>query len=221
MHVEALDPIAPSRALIFRGHAQFLAVIIDGAGSWGSGREAADRSRDLLAQRWSDAKQWSVEALLKDISTVAASTPDDLRDRVFGWSFSATCLLCTDDLVECVAAGFYQVDVLGPSSRETLFRPEMLVDQLLANGTLTPQTVGTFEHRHVCLGPFVGDRDEVGLTSVRRRVASDEVVLVTHAARFDLSSMPMLTSAARIAGLATPGSYPSPVVVVSHQPPRG
>ena len=216
MHVEASDSIAPSRALIFRGHGQSLAVIIDGAGSWGSGREAADRSRDLLSQRWGDAKRWSVDALVQDISTTATSTPNDLRDREFGWSFSVTCLLCTDDLVECVAAGFYRVDVLGPSSRETLFRPEMLVDQLLANGTVTPQTVGSFDQRHVCLGPFVGDRDHVGLTSVRRRVAPDEVVLVTHAARFDVSSMSIPKSAAALATLAKPDSHASPVVLVRH-----
>jgi hypothetical protein len=214
MHVDVFDPIAPSRAMIFRTQVQSLAVVIDGADSWGSGREAADRSRNLLAQRWSGSEHWSVETLVHDISTAAMSTPDDLRDRTFGWSFSATCLLCTEDLVECVAAGFYQVDVLGPTSTETLFKPRMLVDQLLENGSLTPETVGAFEHRGVCVGPFVGDRDTVVLTIVSRRIASDEVVVVSHANRFDLSARPVPTSAAALVALAKPGSYPSPVVTV-------
>jgi hypothetical protein len=215
MRVDAFDPVTPSRAFVFQNETQSLGAIIDGSGSWGSGREAADRTRELLGNRWQSAEDWSADSLIDDISTVASSTPNDLRDREFGWSFSVTCLLCTHDLIVCAAAGFYRVDVRGRSGTTTLFRPEMLVDQFLANGTLTAETAAAFPHRNICLGPFVGDRDLVALSTARHVVAPDDVVVVTHAARFNLPGIRVPPSAEALAALAIPDAYPSPVIVVT------
>lgn len=213
MRVDVFDPLSPSRAFVFRNETQTLAAIVDGAGSWGFGREAADRTRQNLADRWPSARNWSMERLAEDISTVALSTPDDLRDPEFGWSFSVTCVLAADGLVEYVAAGFYRVDVCAPSGTVTLFRPEMLIDQLLANGTLTPQAAAVFPHRRICLGPFVGDRNEVVLTRAKHAVAHDEVVVVTHAGRYDMSTLSIPESAEALAAMAMPDGYPSPVII--------
>lgn len=219
MQLEAFDPISPSRALVFQNQTQSLAVIIDGAGSWGSGREAADRARELLAARWRATAEWSVESVSADIATVASSTPANLRDTEFGWSFSVTCVLCTDDLVECMAAGVYRVDVLGTSDPKNLFRPELLIDQLLAEGTLTPEAAVSFAHRNICVGRFVGDRDDVVLDVARHKLLPGETVLVTHAMRYEISAIPVLISAQALAGLAPSDAYPSPVLVVRQERP--
>jgi hypothetical protein len=213
MRVDVFDPVSPSRALLFRTETQTLTVIVDGSGSWGSGREAADRTRDALADRWRDARNWSLDSLAEDLSTAASSTPNELRDSEFGWSFSATCLLATENLIECVAAGFYRVDVCAPSGMATLFRPEMLLDQLVADGTLSPQAAAVFPHRHVCLGPFIGDKDDVTLSRARHVVAPDEAVIVTHAGRYDLSELRVPQSAEALSALAISDAFPSPVVI--------
>jgi hypothetical protein len=214
LRVDVLDPISPSRAVFFRGAAQSLVAIVDGSGSWGSGREAADHARNVLSSRWGSTAEWSVASISNDISEVALSTPNELRDQEFGWSFSVTCLLCAHDLIELVAAGFYRVDVLKPSGMANLFRPAMLVDQLLADGTLRPETVATFSHQHICLGPFVGDRDRVELTTARHVVEPGEFVVVTHANRFDLSTIALPVSAESLAASSQPDAYPGPVVVI-------
>ena len=70
----------------------------------------------------------------------------------------------------------------------------------------------SFEQRNICVGPFVGDWNEVVLTSARRRIARDEVVVVTHATHFEIAGMPTPTSAEALAASAKPGSAPSPVL---------
>lgn len=128
-----------------------------------------------------------------------------------------TCLLTTDGLFKCVAAGFYRVDVCAPSGMTTVFRPEMLFDQLLANGTLSRQTAEAFPRRNVCLGPFVGDRNEIVLTRARHVLAPDEVAVVTHAARYDLAALRLPRSAEALAAMAQPDAYPSPVMIARPQ----
>ena len=214
MRIDVFDPVSPSRALLFHGDSQSLVAIVDGSGSWGSGVEAADRARHLIDSRWQSARAWSVSSLVSDVSEIALSTPASLRDTEFGWSFSVTCLLCTRDSVECVAAGIYQVDILGPSGSMSLFRPTMLVDQLLADGTLQLDAVAGFPHQNVCLGPFVGDRDQVSLSVARRAVEPGEFVVVTHANRYDLSAIRFPVSAQSLAASSRPGALPAPVVVV-------
>jgi hypothetical protein len=219
LRIDVFDPASPSRAAVFNSDTQSLVAIVDGSGSWGSGVEAADRARHLLDSRWRGTRDWSVAGLARDISEVALSTPANLRDKEFGWSFSVTCLLCTHDVLDLVAAGFYQVDIVGPSGTLTLFRPTMLIDQLLADGTLQPEAVAAFPHRHVCLGPFVGDRDEVSLSTARRIVEPGELVVVTHANRYDLSTIRFPRSAQALAASSLPDALPAPVVVVEQGRP--
>lgn len=96
MLVDAFDPVSPSRVIVVRGETQSLAAIVDGAGSWGSGREAADWARERLGERWRRGSSWSPHQLAEDISVAASSTPAVLRDPELGWSFSITCLLGTN-----------------------------------------------------------------------------------------------------------------------------
>lgn len=223
MLVEAFDPIAPSRTLLFSNERQSLAAIVDGAGSWGTGREAADLSRSILGALWAHNTEWSTSQIMQDINGAAARTPDSLREAEFGWSFSVTALLCSDGVVESVAAGFYRVDVLGPRPTKTLFRPSMLVDDLLAKGSLTPDTAETFPHRNICLGPFVGDNGKVSLAIAVHTLSPTDTILVTHAARPNAalaSGSRLPDSAAALAAMAAPGSYPSPVILARNDRSR-
>jgi hypothetical protein len=213
--VEVFDPVAPSRTLLFSNGRQSLAAIVDGAGSWGTGHEAADLSRSILGALWAHKAEWSTSQIVQDITVAAARTPESLRDPEFGWSFSVTTLLFSDGVVESVAAGFYRVDVLGPRPTKTLFRPSMLVDDLLAKGILTPDTLETFPHRHICLGRFVGDNGKVSLAIGVHTLSPTDTILVTHAARPNAALAPgsmLPDSAAALAAMAAPGSYPSPVI---------
>jgi hypothetical protein len=215
MVVEVFDPIAPARVFSLRNGGQSLAAIVDGAGSWGTGREAADLSRDILGALWAGATDWSTARLVRDITETALRTPENLRDPELGWSFSVTALLCTEGVVECVAAGLYRVDVVGPDKRETLFRPRMLADDVLAAGTFTPETIAAFPHRDICVGPFIGDNGKVSLVTASRALAVTDTVLVTHAARHNAALVPgstLPTSAAALSAMAAPDSLPSPVI---------
>lgn len=213
MYLETFDSIEPPRVFVLERTDQVIAAIVDGSGSWGSGQEAADRVRNLLAEKWSGVERWSIDALEEDVSMVASSTPKSLRDSEFGWSFSATCLLWADGLMQCAAAGLYRVDVVTKNSMETLFMPRMLVDQLLENKTLSPEAAETFEHRHVCLGPFVGDSEKITMARSQRHLTLDDNVFVTHAARFDHSALRASASAEDLAATSLPGAFPSPVIV--------
>jgi hypothetical protein len=217
MLVQVFDAVAPPRTLLFENERQSLAAIVDGAGSWGMGREAADLCRDKLSRLWANVAEWCPAQLLRDVTETALGTPGDLRHPEFGWSFSVTALLCTDGVVACIAAGFYRVDVIGPGESRALFRPAMLVDDLLAKGTLTPETIAMCPHKDVCLGPWVGDDDKVTLTAASHLLAPGDVVLVTHAARPNAALAPgsrLPGSAAALAALGAPASYPSPVIFV-------
>lgn len=213
MQVEAFDPISPARGFVLRTQSQTLAAIVDGAGSWGSGREAADWTRRKLAARWGSARSWRLGGLADDISTVAFSTPTEFRDPEFGWSFSVTCLLASDGFVECVAAGFYRVDVCAPTGVSNVFRPEMLRDRLAARGT-PPETAAHLPHASICLGPFVGEHDRVALTFTNHAVTLDEVIVVTHAARYDLDGIGVPQSARALTAFALRDAFPSPVLLL-------
>ena len=215
MLVEVFDPITPSRTLLFSNGRQSLAAIIDGAGSWGTGHEAADLSRSILGALWAHETGWSTAQIVQDVTDAAARTPDSLRDAEFGWSFSVTVLLCSDGVVESVAAGLYRVDVRGPGPTKTLFRPLMVIDDLLAKGALTPDNAETFRHQDVCLGPFVGDNGKVSLAIATHALSPKDAILVTHTARRNAAlacGSPLPDSAAALAAMAAPDSYPSPVI---------
>ncbi len=213
MWVDVFDLNARSRVFVIENGAQAVAAIVDGSGSWGHGAEAADRARDLLADRWRRFEGWSSELLAHDISEVALSTPDSLRDRDFGWSFSVTAVSFEGDAVECVAAGLYRVDVLGAQGTMSVFRPEMAVDRLLADGQLSLEGVDGSAVRDVCLGPFVGDDDRVQLTTARLSLGSSETLLVTNAARYSTFHGAAPQSARELVGRRRLGSHPSPAIL--------
>jgi hypothetical protein len=115
-----------------------------------------------------------------------------------------------------MAPGFYRVDVVGSGQTKTLVRPTMLVDDLVAKGTLTREKIASFPHRYVCLGPFAGDNAQVSLATVSYALAPAEVLLVTHSARHNAALAPgsaLPSSAEALAALAAPDSYPSPVIL--------
>src|SRR5688500_7833103 len=90
MRVEVFDAIVPPRTLLLDDGRQRLAAIIDGAGSWGSGRAAADLAREVLRARWSQGK-WSLAAIADDVRLAAQETPAALREDL-DWTFSVTVL---------------------------------------------------------------------------------------------------------------------------------
>lgn len=150
MILEVFDVLEPVRTLLFDTGEQRVAAIVDGSGSWGSGREGADLARDSLNALW-PRPTWSTSVIANDVSAVVAQTPTTLREDDFGCSFSVVVLLCSKTLVQIVACGFYRVDVVSVNKRENLFRPMMLVDQLLASGAITRDQVPAFPHQGVCV----------------------------------------------------------------------
>ena len=215
MLVEVFDAATPARVFRLQRGAESLAAIVDGSGSWGTGREAANLSRAHLESRWRSARGWSLSELQADIVEAAARTPETLRAEEFGWSYSVTVLLCSPALVEVLAAGLFRVDVLTRAGSEVLFRPRMLVDDLQAGAAHSEVDIVAFPHRDVCLGPFVGD--EVPLATARHELGPDETIVVTHAARPNPVLSPPAAppgSARALSALAVEFRDPGPVILV-------
>lgn len=203
--------------MIERG-TQRLAAIVDGAGSWGSGREAADLTRTHLSSRWASAAAWTVAGLAADIAEAIKHIPDTLRDPYFGWDFSITALLCSQQDVELVAAGLYRVDILGPRGADVLFRPRMLLDEIVASGALTPESAVALEHQNICFGPFISDGSPLSLTTRSHSLLPGDLVVVTHGLRDNAVRTPGVApprSAAELSAMAAPNSYASPVILVA------
>lgn len=217
MQIESFDPVTPPRIVRFDRDASSLIAIIDGSGSWGSGREAADRSRGILAASWGRSPQWSAAQLAETIAEAVLSTPQELRDSEFGWAFSITALLCYETRVECLAAGAYRADVIAPQTVTTLFRPKTLADDLLERRILAAEELEDFPHPDVCLGPFLGDSESVSLTTAAYEFSGDEVLIVTDGLRDNHALAPgsvVPHSAAELAAMARENAPPSPVIFV-------
>lgn len=155
---------------MFDQGSQVLAAIVDGSGSWGSGREAADFTRDALANLW-PRRPMSASLIAQDIADVVQDVPAHLRSDDYGWAFSIAVVLLGHTLLETVAAGSYCVDVIRHDATINLFRPAMLVDELVRRGELAANEVHSCPHGGVCIGPFVGDSYAVPLALASRAVA--------------------------------------------------
>ncbi len=219
MLIEVFDPVQPERVFVYRKNEQQLAAVIDGADSWGMGKEAAELTCRKLRAIWSSSRstQWTPAKIADDIAAVAQETPVNLRDLIFGWSFSVTVVLCSAAKVQVVAAGLYRVDIVGPQGARTVFRPAMLIDKLLTEGVLTPAEIPSYPHRNVCTGPFVGDKDKVQLTRAEDALSKDEALLVTRSSFSEAALAPNALrpdSAASLAALSATGSYPCPAILV-------
>jgi hypothetical protein len=96
----------------------------------------------------------------------------------------------------------------------------MMADDLVASGSLTREMIASSPIQRVCLGPFVGDKDRVSLTTASYMLAPAEVELVTHVSRDNAALTPgaaLPRSAEALSALTEPGSYPSPVILVRRQ----
>jgi len=215
MHVQVFDAILPARTLLFDQGSQVIAAIVDGSSSWGTGREAADFTRNALGNLW-PRRPMSASLIAQDIADVVEQVPAHLRSDDFGWSFSITVILLSGTLLETVAAGFYRVDVLRHGGTINIFRPAMLVDQLIASGQLAAHEVDTFPHRGVCIGPFAGDSNAAQLSLTTQALLPSDLVVVTHHGRGNGAlgaRAPRPGSAAALAAMDIPSSNPSPVIL--------
>lgn len=172
---------APGVIEVARDGAVLIAVV-DGAGSWGTGVEAAAWAAERLAERW-DRRFAGIEAIAGDVRRIGGEVPGGLRDSEWGWGFSVTALVIRGDEIEGVAAGLFDVALVGPSRREMLYEGRTLLRDLVQRGDLAPSEASAFVP-DVYTGTLVGDSDTCEPFRIHRtRMAQDEVVLC---ARYDV-----------------------------------
>jgi hypothetical protein len=185
MLIDVFDPTpdAPRTLLIRKGEGA-VAAVIDGFGSWGSGAEAARWTLTRLGEEWAGQEALSELAVAQDVARVVDLTPNELRNDDLGWGFAVAVIVCKGAALTWYAAGSYSVHHFLGDARRALFRPRMLVDDLIASGASEAQAAA-FTHAHVVLGPFVGDGKPTQLSSgtcVLRPGESLTVMDVTQAA---------------------------------------
>ena len=216
MQVEVFDEHEPSRAFRLVGRDQILAGILDGSGSWGNGVEAAAWNRKRLLATWETTTTWAIPNLEADIRESASHTPEELRDVDFGWSFSAVVLVFSATAVSGATAGLYEIELIRGEKTRALHRPKMLVDELVGSGKLTRDEALTFEHRHVYLGPLVGDYEPARLGTFSSDARQNDMLTVTHLARrapVARASLAGVTSAKELAARTYAGTIHTPAIL--------
>jgi hypothetical protein len=149
----------PSGLVVREGEGWALAGVVDGAGSWGSGVEAADWSLGRLREWWSRGPMGPAR-IATDIREIARSLPAELRDPDDS-AYSVAFALVRGTECHFVAAGCYGVVLLERGSRRELFRPRVWTDAYVEDGTLTPEAARFHPLRGVATGPFVADGKDV------------------------------------------------------------
>lgn len=141
-----------------------LVAFFDAPGAWGYGGEAAAWTQDALADRWSSRQAPSIRSVLDDIHEIAGRTPREYRESDFGAEFDGAVFLARGTDLFVAAAGACTVVALGDAEHTMIFRPRMLIDDLLASGKLSPETVNDFPHKDICIGPYLGGDVEAPVT---------------------------------------------------------
>jgi hypothetical protein len=194
----------------------FLAGVIDGAGSWGWGVEAADWSLARLSEAWSRGPM-DPKRIATDVRKVARSLPVQFQEPDLGPpGFSVALVLVTGAECVAVAAGCYGVVLVDRGGRRDLFRPPVWTDPYVEDGTLGPDAARTHPLRDVLIGGCVADgRDGDLATSDPLKVQPDAALVIAEHRNLDLlgASLPSGPSPARAvqALLARPRL---PVVVI-------
>ena len=135
-----------------------LLALFDGSGSWGTGRETAAWTRDRLHDQWQHAHPRSIAVIADDINRAVGTVPHDLRDGPFGWGFSGVVALLDGAVAHVAAAGMFATFMLAEGRATPIYRPRMLLDDYLARESLTPAEIEAFPHKHVYVGPLIGEQ---------------------------------------------------------------
>jgi hypothetical protein len=135
-------------------------AVFEGWGSWGSGMDAAAEALRLTAERWTNAAPASIHAAAADVHAIAASVTGTKADAFDDRAFSGVIIWVAAETVQVAAAGTLAAALIGPASAKFLFKPRMLLDQVLEQHPLTSEQIRDFPHRHVCLGPFLASPDD-------------------------------------------------------------
>jgi hypothetical protein len=135
----------------------FIAGVVDGAGSWGSGVEAADWCRRRVADLWVRSDPPSPSGLAADIQAAVADLPPELADPDFGCAFSVALVLARGEEWHLVAAGTYGAVLCHRARQEAVYRPRRWTDAQIEQGRMTVEEGRSHPLRNVMACPFVGD----------------------------------------------------------------
>lgn len=155
-------PSGPSGIVAIQRAGWVLAGVVDGAGSWGTGVEAADWSLERLTETWSRGPI-DPARVAADVRAAARSLPAELRDP--DTAYSVAFALVRGMECHVVAAGCYGVVLLERRGRRDLFRPRTWTDPYVEDGTLTPEAARSHPLRGVMTGPFVADGKDADLAT--------------------------------------------------------
>ena len=140
--------------------------MFDGWGSWGTGMEAAARTRAMLEARWRKAPPSSLQAAVADVHEIANSTPAELRADNCDCVFHGALLLLEGSSVHLAAAGAFPVVLASQADFSMLFRPLTLGEKVREDRSLSDEELAAFPHKDVCMGPYLAsDRDLSPLSS--------------------------------------------------------
>jgi hypothetical protein len=152
-----------SGLVVRQGEGWILAGVVDGAGSWGTGVEAADWSLNRLTERWSSGPM-DTARITTDVRDVARTLPAELQDPDDA-AYSVAFVLLSGTECHVVAAGCYGVVLLERSGRRDLFRPRVWTDPYVEDGRLTPEDARSHPLRGVAIGGFVADGKDADLAT--------------------------------------------------------
>jgi hypothetical protein len=149
----------PSGLVALQREGWILAGVVDGAGSWGTGVEAADWSLERLTERWSQGPIDPVR-VAADVRDVRRSLPRELREPDGDSAYSVSVVLASGTVCHVVAAGCYGVVLVERGVPRDLFRPRTWADVQVEDGSLGREAARSHPLRHVMVGPLIADRKD-------------------------------------------------------------
>jgi hypothetical protein len=158
-----------------------LIAIVDGAGSWDSGMEAASHVYHVLEGRWRTALPVDAGALERDLLAATGTIPEEMRQ---GDSFSFAAAMLCDESVQIIAAGRFGVlNVVGERAAQ-IFSPGTWVMEQVAAGILTQAEALAHPLRNVCIGGHVSSGGTELFVSPSISLESGDVILIAELALF-------------------------------------
>jgi hypothetical protein len=128
----------------------------DGSGSWGSGVEAAAWFRDWLAERHHDAELVTPETVAATLRAGIRELPPAISNDLYHWSFSVIAVIADEFMIQLGACGGLAAVAVSGLRVEPLITPTRAIDELIAQGHVTPVDAERHKFANLLSGPFFG-----------------------------------------------------------------
>jgi len=140
---------------------EVMVLLMDAAGSWGYGAEAARWFRERLDRAAASWYELSLDDLAVALLRIRREVPPEMADEDCGWDFSVAALLVRDEVVHVTGLGSFSAVLVDGEGTKVLMAPVTLADRLVQEGAMTEAQARQFPHGDIIANPAFGPGEGV------------------------------------------------------------